>query len=322
MKEQKYVENQKPSWSSINLNVSDSSNFPAIEAVCRALGSQKRLDILNQLHEKPCTIVEIAKNNCCTNATAMFHLDLLEKAQLIRSQYIPSKKGRALVYFLSFEKVLFSRDVAVSQTKKRVFEQSMPVGMYTDVTDIDFVSYAKSEYEGNALKSGLFDPNRLDAGIIWSFGGQITYTFSNFFDDADKTPEELRFSLELCSEISFYRNDWKSEITFWINGVEVATYLSPGDFGGTRGKLNPDWWGDNNTQYGLLVTLSVRKDGTYLNDKLASPVTVDELKLNEGNKILFRLGNKKDATYYGGFNLFGKTFGNYEQDIIMTATVE
>ena len=31
-----------------------------------------------------------------------------------------------------------------------------------------------------------------------------------------------------------------------------------------------------------------------------------------------RIGNKEDARYIGGFNLFGKSFGNYEQDIVMS----
>ena len=29
------------------------------------------------------------------------------------------------------------------------------------------------------------------------------------------------------------------------------------------------------------------------------------------------IGNKEDAKYAGGFNLFGRTFGDYEQDILM-----
>ncbi len=29
------------------------------------------------------------------------------------------------------------------------------------------------------------------------------------------------------------------------------------------------------------------------------------------------IGNKKNARYEGGFNLFGKTFGDYPRDILM-----
>ena len=40
--------------------------------------------------------------------------------------------------------------------------------------------------------------------------------------------------------------------------------------------------------------------------------------IENGNNIHVRIGNKEDAIHKGGFNLFGKSFGDYEQDIVMT----
>ena len=111
-----------------------------------------------------------------------------------------------------------------------------------------------------------------------------------------------------------YREDWKSDITVWINGMDCGTWTCPGDFGARRGRLMPPDWPVGSTQYGVLKTWEVRKDGSYLNGECISDVTIDMLKVMEKPYIKVRIGNKKDAEYVGGFNLFGKHFGDYDQD--------
>ena len=58
--------------------------------------------------------------------------------------------------------------------------------------------------------------------------------------------------MEVCSEAPLYNLNWPSDMTVWINGVEIGTWTSPSDFGGERGQLTPEWWPLRNTQYGLL----------------------------------------------------------------------
>ena len=48
-------------------------------------------------------------------------------------------------------------------------------------------------------------------------------------------------------------------------------------------------------------------------------MTLNDLDLSTDNKILFSIYNKPDCEYYGGFNIFGDCFGNYPQDILLTA---
>ena len=43
-----------------------------------------------------------------------------------------------------------------------------------------------------------------------------------------------------------------------------------------------------------------------------------DLKIMDKNTILVRIGVKDDAVHKGGFNIFGKKFGDYGQDIIMS----
>ena len=161
----------------------------------------------------------------------------------------------------------------------------------------------------------FFAPQRIDAQIIWFSGGFIEYRIPNYMMK-DRQIDAISLSLELCSEAPNYRNDWKSDVTFWVNGVEVATYLSPGDFGGRRGRLNPEWWSDYSTQYGILKTLRITREGVYLDETAVNTYTIDKLKLTEGDYITFKIGIKKDAKNQGGVNLFGEKFGDYGQGLV------
>ena len=61
----------------------------------------------------------------------------------------------------------------------------------------------------------------------------------------------------------------------------------------------------------------ISQDGTYINEKKVNERCINELNLMEQSSITVRIGNKPDAKYIGGFNLFGKEFGDYAQDIIL-----
>ena len=79
--------------------------------------------------------------------------------------------------------------------------------------------------------------------------------------------------------------------------------------------FTPDWWPPNWNQYGLLKLLVVNKFGTYIDGLQISDVTIDDLKLKPGQPLDFRIAVEDDAEHIGGVTLFGKTFGNYGQDI-------
>jgi transcriptional regulator, ArsR family len=127
----------------------------------------------------------------------------------------------------------------------------------------------------------------------------------------------MEFSAELCSETADYNLDCPSDITLWINGIEAGTWTCPSDFGGRRGKLNPDWWEDKNTQYGNLKTWRIDETGTYLDEELISNKRIKEYSLAEGDYISVRIGIKEDAPHVGGVNIFGSCFGDYPQDLVM-----
>jgi predicted transcriptional regulator len=88
-----------------------------------------------------------------------------------------------------------------------------------------------------------------------------------------------------------------------------------GDYGDRRGIYTPAFWGNNSSQYGILVTLKVDKEGTYLNGEKVGQTTLKDLPLENKFVMKLKIAVKDDAKYVGGINIFGKEFGDYPQDI-------
>ena len=128
--------------------------------------------------------------------------------------------------------------------------------------------------------------------------------------------------MELSSEVPGTAADWPSDITFSINQIDVGTWTSPGDFGDQRGVYTPDWWKLKGSQYGKLKSVRVTQEGTFIDGLKMSPVSLKDLDLNAHKSIRFRIAVKDDARHPGGINIFGRGFGNYDQDIIMRLTTE
>jgi predicted transcriptional regulator len=108
-----------------------------------------------------------------------------------------------------------------------------------------------------------------------------------------------------------------SDITLWINDVEVGYWTSPGDFGDKRGKLTPQWWKLEGSQYGLLKHWIVTEEGSFVDGVKVSDVKIKDLGLPAHHSIRVRIGVKDTADHLGGMNIFGKGFGNYDQDFIL-----
>lgn len=304
----------------ISENIFNEQSRGRVLNLSKALSHPVRLAILQQLSGAPKSITELAQLNNITNSTAIFHLKLLEDATLVYSKTMPSKKGKTLIFFINFYSIhLFTEKDSASNTE--VFTQSLGVGNYIDASFDKYIRIATEEESFILENNDAFDTRRFNAQLICTDNGTFTYAFGNQLF-RQKAVEKIEFSFEICSEAPYYRNDWKSEITFAVNGVELVTYLSPGDFGGTRGELNPDWWDDKFTQYGTFVTVAVTNEGVYLNGEKNGATSLKDLKLCQNNRIEFTIFVKKSAKYAGGFNLFGRKFGNHPQDILMKTTVK
>ena len=57
--------------------------------------------------------------------------------------------------------------------------------------------------------------------------------------------------------------------------------------------------------------------GCFIDAIKLSDVTLDQLDLASHHSMRLRIGIDEDAAHPGGVNIFGRGFGNYDQDIVM-----
>jgi predicted transcriptional regulator len=197
-------------------------------------------------------------------------------------------------------------------------ELAMPIGAFSDCRVSPTCGLASSAGLIGMVDdpASFYEPERSAAQLIWFRSGWIEYHFPNRLP-AGASAEALTLSMEICSEAPHHNAEWPSDITVWINGVELGTWTSPADFGGQAGHLTPEWWGVHSTQYGLLKLWQIDSDGAKIDGFRISDVTIDALRLAEAPYVAVRIGIKPDAAHVGGLNLFGSQFGNYPQDLML-----
>ena len=289
----------------------------------KALSSEVRLQILKFLIRQSANISEIAAEFGLPQSTAALHVKVLEEAGMISVNEKPGLRGSQKVCGITFEDIYFNAFTALEESgESRTISFPMPIGNYFDCSiggNCGIIS--EKGYLGTEdLPTGFYCANRYEAQLLWLEAGFLEYRFPARFPK-NAALREVSFSFEICSEAPGYQNDWPSDITVWVNGTEVDTILSKGDYGGRRGRLNPEWWGNTMTQYGEYKVIRINSFGCFENDLKCSDYTIDSISSINTDYISFRLGVKEDAVHRGGMNLFGEKFGDYPQGLIMTVTV-
>lgn len=283
-------------------------------STCKALASPLRLEILKLLSKTSLSVKEIATALNVPFTTAATNINILEEANLINVINKPGKHGTIKLCFLASEEVSL-RFVAREVTKRKTEEKySVPVGSYQefDVKPTCGISGKKDFLGKDDDPNTFYSPLRIYAEILWFTTGYVKYIIP--LKD-NKNISEIEISLELCSEAQNHREDYKSDITFLVNDVNIGTYTSPGDFGGKRGKYTPSYWPISASQYGLLKTIKIDKKRTSIDSASMSSVTIDDLHLEEQNCLSLTIKVDENANNPGGVNLFGSNFGNYPINI-------
>ncbi|MDR3471643.1 MAG: helix-turn-helix domain-containing protein [Devosia sp.] len=288
--------------------------------VLRGLASVVRVRILKLLHiQGALNVNDIAAALELPQSTVSSNVQVLEEAGLIRTETQKARKGNQKICHSTFDEVLVMFKDDIKPLKSNEIEVSMPLGLYTscDVSAPCGLCSTESIIGLLDVPDTFLDPDRMKAGLIWFTSGYVEYQFPNNARLAGNAIDSIEFSLEVSSETPGTSADWPSDITFWVNGKEIGTWTSPGDFGDQRGVYTPAWWKLKGSQYGKLKTWRVNKQGTYVDGVRISDVTLDQLDVGAHRSIRLRIGVKKDARHPGGVNIFGSGFGNYDQDIVL-----
>lgn len=285
-------------------------------ALCKALSSPVRLQMLKLIAErKQINLNEIATALEITNGAITQHMKPLLEADLVEFIYASGKRGSQKICILKEHK--FMIDILSTLDHACMYQTAIPVGNFTQYKVYPTCGVAtRTAVIGEVDDPRYFDaPETKQAGILWFTKGFIEYRIPNYLKK-NQILEELQISFEISSEAPGVCENWPSDIYFSVNGIELGYWTSPGDFGGEiHGIFTPDWWDAHWNSYGLLKLLTINKEGTYIDGGKISDVNTDSLAIDSESTINFRLSVPDTAENVGGATLFGKGFGNYNQDI-------
>lgn len=272
-------------------------------SLCEAIGSQVRMDILEQvLEHRSITLSDLAKNLHLTNGAITPHIKKLESVGLIRISEERGKRGTAKVVTMALDKILI--DVAnFLPEKTRSFQ--LPVGQYRTVS-----AHRRCALVGATGFIGETDdpryftyPEHVNCLGLWLSDGSVTYTLPT--PPANGTViSELRFHMEL-SAVATGGDTLPGQVQFYIDNIPLGAATLPNENRDRKGALSPDWYDRVYPQYGSLKTLSVNARGCFWDGIKISEITLSRLQ----GVTTFTLSTKS------GIALFGKDLGDYSTDI-------
>ena len=283
--------------------------------ILKALGSDIRIEIIKQLQaNKHMNMNELASNLKITNGALTSHIKKLEACGIVTTSSESSGHGNQKICSLHLDKLLI--DLNVTEDIQNIYNTDIKVGHYCDYKVYPTCGLATATaLIGEVDDTRYFThPERYNADILWFTKGYVEYEIPNFIPYSQKITQ-IMISAELSSEAPGVNNVWPSDISFYLNDICVGSWTSPGDFGDVKGIFTPDWWFPNWNQYGLLKLLVINQKGTFIDGLQISNVTIEDFHLDYRSTMKFRMAVNDDATHIGGLTIFGKSFGNYGQDI-------
>lgn len=293
------------------------------EAVFKALSTPMRLKIMEMIYEDDTlSMNDLAEALGLTNGAISMHVSKLEEAGLVRIKTTSGKRGTMKIVRPKYDRLMI--DLAPSEEASHCYTDDIRVGYYTACHGTPTCGLATSkEIIGSLDDPKVFSfPDRFNAGILWFSSGYVEYNLPNHLQ-AGQTLSELHISFEISSEYPETNEDYPSDIYFSINGIPLGMWISPGDYGARKGYVSPAWWPEVLNQYGLLKTLIINNEGTFMDGtKKLSNTTIQDLNIDYNSYITFRIEVPRDTTNCGGCTLFGEDFGDHNQAIRMKAYYE
>lgn len=283
--------------------------------IFKALGSEVRLEIIKiLLEDHGMNMNELASRLNITNGALTSHIKKLEDCGLITVSNESAGHGNQKKCSVHLDKILI--DLDTQEDSKNVYMADLKVGHFSDYKIYPTCGLASSTAIIGAVDDPRYfaHPDRYNADILWFTKGYVEYVIPNFIPFSQKI-EQITLSFEICSEAPGINDIWPSDISFYLNDKKIAMWTSPGDFGDVRGIFTPDWWFPNYNQYGLLKILVINKSGTYIDGLQVSDVSIRDFNLDYKSTLKFRFAVEDNSEHVGGLTLFGKSFGNYNQDI-------
>lgn len=283
--------------------------------IFKALGSDIRISIIKLLlTNNGMNMNELATSLNITNGALTSHVRKLEDCGLITIANESVGHGNQKKCMVYLDKILI--EVNPKEDNKNIYETDIKVGHYSDYQVFPTCGLSTSKALVGEVDDARYfaHPERFQSDILWFTKGYVEYIIPNFLPSSQKI-DQITISVEIASEAPGSNDTWPSDIHFHLNNKWIGTWTSPGDFGGVKGIFTPDWWHPNWNQYGLLKLIVINKKGTFVDGLQISDVSLKEFDLDYRSTIKFKFAVPDDANHVGGLTIYGKNFGNYNQDI-------
>lgn len=283
--------------------------------IFKALSSEIRIQILELLAKnQSLNLNDLANRLNLSNGAITMHIKKLEDSGLIEINTTGGKHGIQKICYLNKDTLMVdlrSKDI------DNLYEVEIQVGHYSDYQAIPTCGLAtKDSIIGDFDDPRYFaDPERINSEIIWLTEGFLEYRIPNYLK-SNQSFREIQFSLELGSEAPGYCDNYPSDIFFYVNGIEIGSWTSPGDFGDKRGTFNPEWWPPHLNQYGMLKLIRINKEGSFIDGCRISDVGLNQIHLDYKSELTFRIAVNERSVNKRGLTIYGKHFGNYSQDLL------
>ena len=285
----------------------------------KTLGSEVRLKIVWLLARNgEMNLNEIAGALGLTNGAITSHIRKLEECGMIRIHAASTGRGSQKRCALVHDRILLNMLNTPEEKQTKVYETVIRVGQYTDyaVNPPCGVVTAKGPAGGLEGVRSFAHPDRFEGELLWFHDGYVEYRIPNLLPP-DNQIVQLTISAELSSAEEGPSEEHSSEITFYLNGMQMGTpeYFQPQD--ATSGIFSPAWWKNKALSHGNPKLIVFNRSGVFMEGRKASSSGLGDMNLDETSDLRLRLETRPGKLHHGGCAIFGSGFGNYHQDIVV-----
>lgn len=304
-----------------------------VAPVVKALSSDVRLRILALLSDGDRNVQSIAGQLGLSKTAVLVHVNLLEQAGFIQSEYRTGSVGNQRICHKVYNRLIFDFDPQQKsdEDEDTYYETEVPAGNF-----FGFDAWAPCGLAThNRIIQKWDDPTsfcdveRVQAALVWTAFGYLEYRVPVNPLFADKRITKVKISLEVSPHHMVKNHkalmlppgmqperitEDVSDVTVWANGVEIGTRTIRLGNDREAATYTPAWW-RTQPYHGELLKISLNDGGCFLNREKTCALTGAEILARQSRFLTLRFGIKPDAAHSNGIMLFGRDFGMYNQGI-------
>ncbi len=303
-----------------------------VARVLKALSNDLRIKILNLLAYSDMNVQTLANHLGISKTATLTHINILEESGFIKSNYFSGSVGNQRICKKVYDRLIFTFNPNKVNDEGVYYEKEVSVGNY-----FDFEAYAPCGIANihRVLKNwddpaAMCEPERVMASIVWTAFGFFEYKIPIDPLFANKSIGAIEVVMEVSAHTLIKNHsavvypsymqpervtEGISDISFWINNIEIGTYTVTAGIEADKAVYTPTWW-RTTPYYGQLVKLTINEKGSFICGKKVSDAKYSDIKRDD-SFIRLRVGIKEDAKNCSGIMIFGKNFGRYNQDILI-----